>query len=173
MSWGYYLAPAACYSRWLRHGELPVDVGAPYQKQTLRTRCLIDSPQGALTLSLPVEKMTAGTPLCDVRISDHGNWRHQHWQALCSSYRQSPFFDYFADDFAPFYEQRWENLLAFNTALHETVCRLLDVEGIREMPAWPRAQTYYQVFAQKHGFLPGLSIVDLLFNLGPESILYL
>lgn len=171
--WGYYLAPVSCYSRLLREGVECVDVSAPYQKQTLRTRCLIDSPQGELTLSIPVEKMPQGTPLSEVRISDHGNWRHQHWNALCSSYRQSPFFDYYADDFAHFYEERWERLVDYNTALHQMVCKLMDLEHVRQLPAAPPSDTYYQVFQHRHGFLKDLSIVDLLFNMGPESVLYL
>lgn len=168
-----YLGPVSYYGHLLRSGEQDVDVNEPYQKQTLRTRCVIDSPNGPLTLSIPVEKMAHGTPMRDVRISDHGNWRHQHWQALCSSYRQSPFFDYYADEFAPFYEKRWEFLVDYNEALKQVVLEQMDVAHMAKMPEKPLADTYYQVFAHRHGFLPDLSIVDLLFNMGPEAVLYL
>ena len=135
----------------------------------------------------------------DVRISDHGNWRHQHWVALESSSRQSPFFEYYADDFAPFYEKKWDFLADFNEDLMTLVASLLDISkpvtrttdplpnplslygeglkrgsplrgGVRE---GLEARPYYQVFASRHGFLPDLSIVDLLFNFGPEGVLWL
>jgi hypothetical protein len=120
----------------------------------------------------------------DVRISDHGNWRHQHWQALVSSYRQSPFFEFLADDFAPFYTRRWTFLADYNEELMHLVLNLLDVSptitrttAFTPSPAWQTdsqpQQPYYQVFASRHGFLPGLSIIDLLFNMGNEAILYL
>ncbi len=169
----YYLAPVSYYSRLLRTEGASIDIDEAYQKQSWRTRCIIDSPNGTLTLSIPVEKMAHGTAMRDVRISDHGNWRHQHWNALCSSYRQSPFFDYYADEFAPFYEKRWEFLVDYNQALQQLVLDLMDIRHMQSMPSEPISSEYYQVFAHRHGFLPDLSIVDLLFNMGPESILYL
>lgn len=170
---GAYLAPVSYYSHWLRLGEVDIDPHAPYRKQSIRTRCQIDSPQGVLTLSIPVEKMEGSTLLRDVRISDHGNWRHQHWQALCSSYRHSPFFDYYADELAPFYEHRWDFLLDYNTALHQLVCQWMNLEAMPQLPPRPLSDTYYQVFASRHGFLPNLSIIDILCNMGPEAVLYL
>ena len=90
-----------------------------------------------------------------------------------SSYRQTPYFDYYEEDFFPFYHERnWERLVDFNSDLHQTVMRLLDpfplVQENRR-----RETPYYQMFASRHGFLPDLSIVDLLFNMGPESVYYL
>lgn len=167
----YYLAPVSYYSALCHADEgVAIDVAEFYQKQTFRNRCVIDSPQGALALTIPVVKPEGKMQMKDIRISDHGNWRHQHWNALQSSYRQSPFFEYYADDFAPFYERKWEFLADYNLALHQLVCELIDIEHKTSPSATP---TYYQVFAHKHGFLPDLSIVDLLFNMGPESLLLL
>ena len=136
----------------------------------------------------------------DVRISEHGNWRRQHWNALVSAYRNSPFFEYYADDFAHFYEERDGFLMDFNLRLHNVVCELLgldreirvlttedalkeatDAAGDLRSIAEPKAlaeltetpQRYYQVFAQRNGFIPNLSIVDLLFNMGPEGLITL
>lgn len=141
-------------------------------------RCRIDSPNGALTLTIPVVNPHGRTPVCEVLISDHGNWRHQHWNALVSSYRQTPYFDYYEDDFRPFYAERnWEKLVDFNNDLHLKVLELIGVgepgisEGIEKEDF--ELKPYYQLFAARHGFIPDLSIVDLLFNMGPESILYL
>ena len=171
-------------------------------KQTYRNRCLIASAQGVQALTVPV--IHDGTAdIRDVRISDHGNWRHLHWNALCSAYGDSPFFEFYADDLAPFFERRWTFLLDFNEEIMATMCRLLDIhphitptevywsaemvegegntddfrEVIRPKHPLPDAdflpKRYYQVFEQKQGFLPNLSILDLLMNEGNESIFYL
>ena len=190
-----YLAPVSHYSAYYRADEVRLEVCDHFTKQTLRNRCWIDSPNGALALTIPIVKTEGKTMMRDVRISDHGNWRHQHWVALESSYRQSPFFEYYADDFAPFYEKKWEFLADFNEELMALVASLLDIQkpvartmayeayeangangsyganGANE--ANEVARSYYQVFASRHGFLPDLSIVDLLFNLGPEGVLWL
>lgn len=198
-----YLAPVSHYSAYYRADEVRLEVNDYFVKQTLRNRCLIDSPSGVLPLSIPVCKAEGKTLMRDVRISDHGNWRHRHWVALESSYRQSPFFEYYADDFAPFYEKKWEFLADFNEELMALVASLLDISkpvrrtatyegaGSKEQGAGeyrlavqsscslascsqlPAPRPYYQVFASRHGFLPDLSIVDLLFNEGPEGVLWL
>ena len=168
----YYLAPISTYSRLAQAGEQVMDGDDIYRKQTLRNRCWIASPNGPLALTIPVVKFVPyRTLMRDIRISDHGNWRHLHWNALQSSYGKSPFFEYYADDFAPFYQQKWEFLLDYNQALQDTVCRLID---IRQAPAARhRDMPYYQLFSDRCGFMADLSIVDLLFNMGPESIFYL
>jgi hypothetical protein len=132
----------------------------------------------------------------DIRISDHGNWRHLHWNALQSAYGESPFFEYYQDDIQPFFTQRWDYLFDFNEAIRQKMCELIDIspqvsltgsfqpkadhdfrEAINPKHPAPDAdfesRPYYQVYQQKHGFLPNLSILDLLMNTGPESILYL
>lgn len=179
-----YLAPVSHYSAYHHSDEVRLEVCDHFAKQTLRNRCWINSPSGALALTVPIVKAERGTMMRDIRISDHGNWRHQHWTALESSYRQSPFFEYYADDFAPFYEKKWEFLADFNEELMATVTSLLDIsktvsrtasyegDAFREMPHF-ELRPYYQVFASRHGFLHDLSIVDLLFNLGPEGTLWL
>ena len=179
-----YLAPVSHYSAYYRADEVRLEVCDHFTKQTLRNRCWIDSPNGALALTVPVVKMEGKTMMKDVRISDHGNWRHQHWIALESSYMQSPFFEYYADEFAPFFEKKWDFLADFNEEMMALVASLLDIskpvtrtssfenEAFAQLPSF-EARSYYQVFAQKHGFLPDLSIVDLLFNQGPEGVLWL
>ena len=74
-----------------------------YTKQTYRNRCMIADANGPLALTIPTEKTGEGKCLMrDIRISDHGNWRHQHWNALEAAYRHTPFFQYYEDDFRPF-----------------------------------------------------------------------
>lgn len=176
-----YLGPVSHYRALYHAEEAKVEVYDHYCKQTFRNRCCIDSPNGSLSLSIPVEKIVGHALLKDVRISDHGNWRHQHWNALVSSYRQTPFFEFYADDFRPFYEKKWTFLADFNEELMQLVCRLLDIGTpfSRTTEYTPFELTeedtkpYYQIFASRHGFIPNLSILDLLFNMGPEGILYL
>lgn len=175
-----YLAPISHYRTFLRERAVFVPSAGDerWQKQTLRNRCYIDSPSGPLALTVPVVHPAPGALMRDVRISDHGEWRHQHWNALCSSYRQTPFFDYYEEDFRPFYEERrWTFLIDFNEELQQTVLSLtgLDDESLRTAfeTSVRREIPYHQMFAPRHGFLPDLSIVDLLFNMGPESVFWL
>jgi len=138
----------------------------------------------------------------DLRISDHNQWRRVHWNALQSAYSESPFFEYYDDDLHLFFEQKYDYLLDFNEAIRQKVCELIDIHpqvtyttdytssvshqssaitDFRDVinakhpqaDAEFTAKEYWQVFQHKHGFLPNLSILDLLFNLGPESIFYL
>ena len=99
-----------------------------YIKQTYRNRCVLAAANGPLTLSVPIVKPDElKCPTKDIRISDHGNWRHLHWNALVSAYNMSPFFEYYADDFAPFYERRFTFLFDFNEALR--LLRMLIAEA--------------------------------------------
>jgi hypothetical protein len=187
--------------------EVQIEQWESFQKQTYRNRCLIATTNGIQALSIPIcnENYSSDdnhhhyTFIKDIRISDHGNWRHLHWNALKSAYGESPFFDYYQDDIRPFFEKRWEFLLDFNGEISRKMCELIDFEpnvsytqeytpedhsllsdyrsAINPKHPAPdpdfTAKPYYQVYQQKHGFLPNLSILDLLFNMGPESIFFL
>ena len=175
-----------------------IEVCESFQKQTYRNRCLIATAQGVQALTVPVEGSKANRLVADLRISDHGNWRHQHWQAITSAYGDSPFLEYYEDDLRPFFfEHQWERLVDFNDAIVRRMCELLDIHPVlknttefervvgfadyREAisPKHPLpdpefvSRPYYQVFSQRHGFLPNLSILDLLLNMGPEAIFFL
>lgn len=171
----YYLAPISYYAELAKHRESSIDTNEPYRKQTLRNRCWIASPNGPLALTIPVVRFEPyRTPMRDIRISDHGNWRHVHWQALTSSYRRTPFFEFYADDFAPFYEKKWDFLIDYNQTLQQMVCELIGINSYSSSKdCSPNPRPYYQLFSDRNGFMPDLSIVDLLFNMGPESLLYI
>ena len=190
-----YLPPVSFFTAINSGGDVLIEQYDNYCKQTYRNRCRIATASGIQTLTIPVVK--ADTPkqlMKDVRISDHGDWRHQHWNALESAYMNSPFFMYYQDDFRPFYEKKYEFLIDFNT---ELTLRIMELAGIKKQlrltesyqkdpnvldlrdmiePGINEPENplpYWQVFKQKYGFLPNLSAVDLLFNMGPEFPLYL
>lgn len=191
-----YLGPVQLYCKLYQYPEVRIEAAENYLKQTYRNRCLIAAANGPLSLSIPIVKPDTLKCLTkDIRISDHGSWRHLHWNAIASAYNSSPFFEYYEDDFAPFYEKKFNFLFDFNEELRLLVCGLLDIHpnvvftpdfkaeiendfrGISpkreaEDPTF-RPKPYYQVFQEKQGFLPNLSIVDLLFNTGNEGILVL
>lgn len=210
-----YFGPVQWYQKLNRYRRCLVEQHDHFVKQTYRNRCLIATTQGVQALTVPVES-PAGTRIDktevkDVRISDHGAWRHLHWQALLSAYGESPFFEFYADDIRPFFERDWTFLLDFDMAITAKMCELLDVRPnvslTREYVALPRdgqqqrpddtdgrpfddfreairpkhplpdpdftPKPYYQVYAGKHGFIANLSILDLLFNMGNEAVLYL
>ena len=192
-----YLGPVQYYSKLISFDKIHIEAEENYPKQTYRNRCLIAAANGVQALTVPIEKLaTLKAPTRDIRISNHGNWRHHHWNALVSAYNMSPFFEYYADDLCPFYEKKYRFLIDYNDALQVIICNLLDIHpkiahtekyepalenDFRNVidPRHPlndetfTPHPYYQVFREKHGFLPNLSIVDLLFNMGPESVLSL
>ena len=194
-----YLAPVEYYLLMNRHPEVIIEQNDHYIKQTYRNRCRIASANGIQTLSIPIEKPDSAKCLTrDIRIADHGNWRHLHWHAIVSAYSSTPFFEYYADDFRPFYEKPYQFLFDFNEELRILICSLIDIHpavvfskeyckgeiapsavDFREV-IHPKKESfikdfkpYYQVFESRFGFIPNLSIIDLLFNMGPESTFYL
>jgi hypothetical protein len=193
-----YLAPVEYYLQMNTHRQVIIERHCNYVKQTYRNRCVIASANGLQTLSIPVIKPDSPKyPTKDIRIAEHGNWRHLHWNAIVSAYNSTPFFEYYEDDFRPFYEKPQNFLFDFNETLRELICSLLDISpkvsysdkyiteitqdtlDLRETihpkkeTAIIRFQPYYQVFAKKSGFQANLSIIDLLFNMGPEWVLLL
>ena len=204
-----YFGPVQWYQKLNRFDGVLMEQHEHFLKQTYRNRCVIATTQGVQALTVPVEAPVgegvalSKTEIKDVRISNHGKWRTEHWNALQSAYGESPFFEFYEDDIRPFFENRWEYLLDFNMAITEKMCELLDIhphieltssyqnslpfgEGWGETdfrtvihPKHPQEDSdfspkpYYQVYKERLGFLPNLSILDLLFNMGNEAVLYL
>jgi len=194
-----YLAPVQYYTKFIMAGTVYIEQYDNYIKQTYRNRCTIISANGSISLSIPVEHSSGDkTFMKDIKISDHGNWQHMHWNAIISAYNSSPFFEYYQDDFYQFYHKKYTFLFDFNNELQRLILDLLNIDKpnliltseyktdffdndfdlrdcIHPKKDWTildkcfKPQAYYQVFDQRFGFIPNVSIIDLLFNMGNES----
>jgi len=167
-----------------------------YQKQTYRNRTSIYGANGKLDLNIPVIYSQNHRKLYkEVEISNVENWQQQHLKSLESAYRTSPFFEFYIDDLIALFEMQHTNLMDFNLKCTSAIfeCLQLDfnysfsgeysVSPNVKLDARPLVNArkeirqdfsrYAQVFEQKHGFISNLSILDLLFNEGPNSEMYL
>ncbi|KAA6333137.1 hypothetical protein EZS27_018417 [termite gut metagenome] len=198
-----YLAPIEYYSKLMSYDKVYIEQYDHYTKQTYRNRCVIAAPDGTLSvLTVPVARpKSLKCSMRDIRISDHGNWRHIHWNAIESAYGNTPFFEYYKDDFYFFYNNKYTFLVDFNEELCKLVCELIDIASVIERTMEYKTDfspneydfrevihpkkdfrmedpefvlhPYYQVSEIHHGFISNLSIIDLLFNMGSESVFYL
>src|SRR5690606_42130887 len=115
-----YLPPISWFWAYLqgREGEILLEKQEHFPKQTYRNRCLIQSPNGRLALSIPVPKGSGEhTAYKDIRISRHQPWQKIHWRSQEAAYRSSAFFEFYEDELAPFYEKRFDFLFDFNEQL--------------------------------------------------------
>ena len=165
-----YLAPTDWYKSYLLNPtEVEIEGLESFEKQTCRNRCLITTPDGPLTLSVPVQKVEHKQLTRDIEISYQSRWQHQHWISLVSAYKHTPFFDYYAEFFRPWYEKETRFLWDLNNGLHETIMQLLlnspkPVQGYAYKPTadW-RNEEVNRYFGN------GQSILDILFEYGNET----
>jgi hypothetical protein len=187
-----YLPPINYFSLLLKNEKVFIERHENFNKQTYRNRCEILTANGKLGLSIPLEKNSTKEIISEKRISYSELWQMKHWRAITSAYKNSPYFEYFEDEFKPFYFEEHEFLLKYNTDLTKLILHILrqkkelfftnefqkNFDGIdlREsinVKPETRNPKYYQVFAAKSGFTPHLSVIDLLFNTGLETVNYL
>ncbi|RYY37209.1 MAG: hypothetical protein EOP46_03560 [Sphingobacteriaceae bacterium] len=194
----FYLPPVEFFTKFNSYKpDIYIEGEEHFPKQTYRNRANIYSPDGPLTLVVPVIKGSKNhTNVKDVRISYDFRWQRLHWMSLQGCYRRSAYFEYYEEEFAPFYEQRFDFLFDYNQQLLELILRLLKIKTALQFTSEYEAnypvrvadfrsnihpkrenlttvKPYFQVFEERYGFLPNLSIVDLLFNQGPQSGLHL
>ena len=192
-----YLGPIQYYSKLVEYPECIIEHCEHFTKQTYRSRCDIYSPNGLKTLSVPLVKRNHRQAVKDLKISYDVDWQKLHWRTLESSYRRSPFFEYFEDDLYPFYhDKKFDFLIDLNEALQQEMLVLLkqkpkysftseyhkeytDAHDYRTIISPKESleadvnfsiKIYSQVFETRHGFIHNLSIVDLLFNQGSRAM---
>lgn len=186
-----YLAPISYYAILLQDPNCRIELHEHFIKQSIRNRCDIYGANGKLRLSIPKQrKGSSKTIIENLKISYRNNWQKQHWNAIESAYNSSPFFEYYKDELKPFFEEKEEYLVNFNSKLQNAILSMLQQGNIIKNTTeylhkgdffdlrnytWKlkNQEKYDQVFMENQGFIPNLSILDLLFNLGPESIDYL
>ncbi|WP_158847509.1 WbqC family protein [Algibacter sp. L1A34] len=176
--------------------DLVFEMDDNFLKQTYRNRTYIYAANGKLTLNIPViHSQKNRQKYRDVKIFNEENWQSLHWKSLLSAYRTSPFFEYYEDELLPLFEMKTDFILDFNLKCFEVIteCLQLDintsktetyqtdvndtkdfrflVNAKKEQPQ--NFEKYTQVFSNKHGFISNLSILDLLFNEGPNALNYL
>jgi len=190
-----YFPNIAHFAVMLQSDEFWFEVSGNYQKQSFRNRSEIYGANGKLALSVPVSYTQSNRQLYkDVKIANNNNWQQLHLKSLQSAYSMSPFFEFYIDDLMPIFEKRFDFILDLNLQCFELLneSMQLDLKPLftekfdqnpKEMrdfrPLVQRNYTlqeldsYVQVFTQKHDFISNLSILDLLFNEGPSSSIYL
>ena len=170
-----YLGSVEWYRRFLANpSAVQIEVMESFPKQTYRNRCTITTPDGPLTLSVPVKRADSKQLTRDVEISYQQKWQHQHWIALMSAYKRTPYFDYYADFFRPFYERETKFLVDLNEGLHETIIRLManDVAiGNWQLVIGKNRTSDWQGLDLEPCFGDGQSILDMLFEYGPETVI--
>ena len=158
---------------WANPSAVQIEVMESFPKQTYRNRCTITTPDGLLTLTVPVKRADSKQLTRDVEISYQQRWQHQHWVALVSAYKRTPYFDYYADFFRPLYEQETRFLVDFNEKIHEVIVRLManDKPGTKSQEQRLITTADWAGQDLEQAFGNGQSILDILFEYGPESIM--
>ncbi|HOF15493.1 MAG TPA: WbqC family protein [Bacteroidales bacterium] len=197
-----YLPPIEYFVAFLKTNNALLEIHEHFKRRSYSNHCLIANVSGPHQLTIPVTKTCPNhCPIKDIRIDYSEKWQHTHWKTLETSYNKSPFFLYYKDYFEPFYTKKIPYLLDYNLQLFDVVCNLLKIKhrftttnsyinptsdnliDVREsidlkkrtLPDYPfkNMQAYRQVFEDKIGFIPNLSIIDLLFNKGAQTKDYL
>lgn len=165
-----YLASVDWYRRYLvAGGDVQVEVMESFPKQTCRNRCTITTPDGPLTLTVPVKRSETKQLTRDVEISYQTRWQHRHWISLVSAYKRTPYFDYYMDYFRPFYERETKYLLDLNEGLHSVIISLLHNALPTDAPPVLGHTANWGAQDLEACFGTGQSILDALFEYGPET----
>lgn len=191
-----YFAPISQYAAIYKSDSVVFEFEDNYQKQTYRNRCYIYGANGKLTLNIPVKHLLKENrkKTKDTLVDNDSQWQQQHFKSLQSAYRSSPFFEFFEDDIAKIFNKKYTYLQDVNIDTHLFITDALQIEtsfsktedyevtannldfrnlAIAKKGVTIEIETYIQMFDDKHGFIPNLSILDLLFMEGPNAISFL
>ncbi len=174
-------------------GQITLDKYEHFPKQTYRNRTQLATANGILNLFIPIQHgRKTNVPMQDVRISYDHEWQRLHWLSIQTAYRSSAYFEYYEDDFRPFYEKKYEFLIDYNLdqlqlclkaiklkkeivfteSYSSTFEDKLDLRTLihpKKESIYINPKPYYQIFEERTGFIPNVSIIDLICNQGPQS----
>lgn len=182
----------------IAQSEICWEVCDNFQKQTYRNRAYICTDRGKLMLNIPIQHVGKGQGrqlYKDVKVENDYKWQRQHWRALQTAYRTSPYFEFYEDEIAPLYTKTHSHLLDYNLKSIEIICDCLQIDmpnlKTKKFELQPTNTTdtrhlvkakneiafeqpkYVQVFGERHGFIENVSVLDLLFNEGTNALSYL
>lgn len=183
-----YLPPLTYIHQCLEADKIIIDQHEHFKKQTYRNRCHIYGSNGLQSLIIPLKHQNLShSPLKDTRISFDAPWHKIHWKTICSSYRNSPYFEFYEDEFKNAYEKPDEFLIDFNHKLMEIIFKIFNLnktisfsENFEKVTTLSvdfrntfhpkkkiiNSNPYHQVFSERFGFINDLSCIDYLFNVG-------
>ncbi len=154
-------------------------LGERFEKQTYRSRFEIAGPQGRQLLSIPLVHKSTHASNAEVQLDYSQNWNVKHWRSIETAYRRAPFFEFYAHYFEPLFTKKYFLLAELNLEAIQTILKIAKLKISIELNNEYRetlkplnfklSSNYNQVFVEKNGFLPNLSILDLIFNEGPFS----
>lgn len=186
-----YLGPIQYYAFLIQKKNVFIESQEHFVKQSIRNRCFIYGGNGKHILTVPKNrKSSSKTIISEILISNKTNWQRSHYESIKSAYNSAPFFEYYKDHFKNIYSMENNNLFNFNLKLINEILTLLEIKKYINITSHythnlkgldlrnhdfnsNKLKKYPQVFENKHGFIPNLSILDLFFNIGPESTEYL
>ena len=182
----YCLPPVSYFSELLSESENIIDLGEHFVGQTYRSRFTILSANGPITLSIPVQHPASNKAMRDVRISYQDEWIRKHFNAIRSAYGRASYFEFLNEDLFDIFNKEHSFLVDLNIELINWILKILretpqinyrkvyvEPEGnfldLRSSKLPEQTSSYYQVFSDKFGFVPDLSILDLVFNSGSQA----
>ena len=194
-----YFPPVSWMVVAVQSGRISLEIHETYPKQTFRNRCNIATAAGILSLTIPVKRINGNhTKTCDIHIDNSKKWQLLHWRSIETAYNKSPYFLYYRDLFEPIFFRDYQLLTDFNMELLNCVLKALKLKTIEIQytteykmnrdfydlrnsfhPKYLHSNVtfilprYMQAFEELQGFIPDLSIIDLIFNLGPDALSYL
>ena len=191
----YYFGPATWFAAVLSADSVAFNEAERFPRRTNRHRCLVLGPNGPVQLSVHLKHWSTGSKLSDIELSYNEAWPRSYWNSIRSGYGRSVYFEHYVDYFEPLFNHRYETLYELNIAALQTCCRALglnpSIELSREadvappdesafLPMQPNIEQlrqaaypfpeYPQVFSDRFPFVPHLSILDLIFNEGPNAV---
>ncbi len=169
-----YMGGATYFGQLLRN-DCQIEVMESFEKQTFRNRCIIqDANRQEVCLTVPVRKAEHKQLTRDIEISYQARWQHQHLITLTSAFRNTPYFDYYADYFLPLYRTPVKWLIDLNDRLTNIILSLLRNEPPENIQPLPHTTDWCgETWTDRHPWQKEKSIINLLFEYGPQTVNYI